>query len=71
MTKSCWQLVYDWDMRLIMGDGQLRTVEQVRPFLEGSEVLEFRGLTTEGQCHWIEEVLIRFRYHVLREMRKE
>ena len=37
------QFVYDRDMRLIINDGQLQTVEQVRGFLEGSEVVEFRG----------------------------
>ena len=30
-----------------MNDGQIQTVEQVRGFLEGSEVVEFRGLTTK------------------------
>ena len=34
-------------MLLIMNDGQLQTVEQVRGFLEGSEVVEFRGLTPQ------------------------
>ena len=38
------QLIYDWDMRLIMNDEQLQTLEQVKQFLEGSEALEFRGL---------------------------
>ena len=31
------QLVYDWDMRLIMNDEQLQTIEQIKQFLEGSE----------------------------------
>ena len=31
------QLIYDWDMRLFMNDGQLQIVKQVRQFLEGSE----------------------------------
>jgi len=34
-------------MRLIMNDEQLQTLEQVNRFLEGSEALEFRGLTAE------------------------
>jgi len=34
-------------MRLIMDDGQLQTVERVRGFLEGSEAVEFRGLTAK------------------------
>ena len=53
-------------MLLVMNDGQLQTVEQVRGFLEGSEAVEFRGLTTQEKYHWIQEVLIRFRYHRLK-----
>jgi hypothetical protein len=49
---------------------QLQTIQQVNQFLEGSEALEFMGLTAEEKYRWIEDVLIRFRYHVLREMRK-
>jgi len=64
------QLVYDWDMRLIMNDGQLQTIEQVRQFLEGSEVVEFKGLMAEEKYYWIEEVLIRFRYHRLKRAEK-
>jgi len=30
-----------------MNDGQLQTTEQVREFLEGSEAIEFRGLTAK------------------------
>jgi hypothetical protein len=40
-------------MLLIMNDRQLQTVEQVRGFLEGSEVVEFRGLTTKEKYYWI------------------
>ena len=46
-------------MMLIMNDGQLQTVEQVRGFLEGSEAVEFRGLTAQERYCRIEEVLIR------------
>ncbi len=53
-----------------MNDGQLQTVEQVRGFLEGSEVVEFRGLTVQEKYYWIEEVLIRFRYHRLKRAEK-
>jgi hypothetical protein len=35
-----------------MNDEKLQTVEQVRQFLEGSEVVEFRGLTAqEEHCY--------------------
>jgi len=64
------QLVYDWDMRLIMNDRQLQTVEQVRQFLEGSEAVEFKGLTPKEKYYWIEEMLIRFKYHRLKRAEK-
>jgi transposase InsO family protein len=64
------QLVYDWNMQLIMNDGQLQTIEQVRQFLGGSEAIEFRGLTAKEKYYWIEEVLIRFKYHRLKRVEK-
>jgi len=54
----------------MMNDRQLQTVEQVRQFLEGSEAVEFRGLTIEGKYNWIQEVLIRFNYHLLKRDEK-
>ena len=53
-----------------MNDGQLQTVEQVRGFLEGSEEVGFRGLTAKEKYCWIEEVLIRFKYHRLKRAEK-
>ena len=53
-----------------MNDGQLQTVERVRGFLEGCEVVEFRGLTAQEKYCWIEEVLIRFKYHRLKRGEK-
>ncbi len=53
-----------------MNDGQLQTVERVRGFLEGSEAVEFKGLTAQEKYCWIEEVLIRFRYHHLKRGEK-
>ena len=53
-----------------MNDGQLQTVERVRGFLEGSEAVEFRGLTAQEKYSWIEEVLIRFRCHRLKRGEK-
>ena len=53
-----------------MNDGKLQTVERVRKFLEGSEVIEFRGLTAKEKYYWIEEVLIRFKYHLLKRDEK-
>ena len=57
-------------MLLIMNDRQLQTVEQVREFLEGSEAVEFRGLRAQEKYYWIEEVLIRFKYHRLKRGEK-
>jgi len=56
------QLVYDWDMRLIINDEQLQTIEQIKQFLEGGEPLEFRGLSTEEKYKWIETALVKFKY---------
>ena len=38
--------------------------------MEGSEAVEFRGLTAQEKYYWIEEVLIRFRYHRLKRGEK-
>ena len=57
-------------MLLIMDDRQLQTVERVRGFLEGNEAVEFRGLTAQEKYCWIEEVLIRFKYHRLKRGEK-
>ena len=53
-----------------MNDENLQTIGQVRQFLEGSEGVEFRGLTAKEKYYWIEEVLIRFRYHRLKRADK-
>jgi len=53
-----------------MNDEKLQTMEQVRQFLEGSEAVEFRGLTTKEKYYWIEEVLIRFSYYRLKRAEK-
>ena len=68
--KGIRQLVYDWDMRLIMNDERLQTIEQVKQFLEGSEALEFGGVSIEERYHWIETVLVRFRYYWLKRAEK-
>jgi len=57
-------------MQLVMNDRQLQTVEQVRQFVEGSEEVEFKGLTTREKYCWIQEVLIRFAYHRLKRDEK-
>ena len=64
------QLAYDGDMRLTMNDEGLQTIEQVKQFLEGSEALEFRGVSVEERYHWMETVLVRFRYYGLKRAEK-
>jgi len=53
-----------------MKDEKLQTTEQARQFLEGSEAVEFKGLTTKEKYYWIEEVLIRFGYYRLKRADK-
>ena len=57
-------------MLLNMNDRQLETIEQVRQFVEGSQAVEFKGLTAKEKYYWIEEVLIRFKYHRLKRAEK-
>lgn len=57
-------------MRLIMNDENLKTIERVKGFLEGSEELEFRGISVEDKYSWIEGVLLRFGYHRLKRAQK-
>ena len=64
------QLVYDRDMRLVMNNEGLETIEQIKRFLEGSERVEFKGLTVEEKYHWVERVLIQFRYRGLKRAEK-
>ncbi len=53
-----------------MNDERLQTIEQVKQFLEGSEALEFRGVSVEERYHWMETVLVRFRYYGLKRAEK-
>jgi len=57
-------------MLLIMNDGQLQTVEQVKQFPGGSKALEFGGLTAEEKYKWTETVLVRFSYLRLKKAEK-
>ena len=53
-----------------MNDEKLNTIEQVNQFLEGSEALEFGGVSIEERYRWIEAVLVRFKYFHLRRAEK-
>lgn len=54
-----------------MNEAQVRTLEQVRQVLQGTQALEFRGAADdEGRYAWIESVLRRFDYrHLPRQQR--
>jgi hypothetical protein len=54
----------------MMNDRNLETIEQVRQIMEGSEALEFKALSVGEKYNWIEEVLIRFKYHRLKRAEK-
>jgi hypothetical protein len=45
-----------------MNDEELRTLDQVKSFIAGSQTVKFRGLLACEKYAWIEEVLKRFRY---------
>jgi hypothetical protein len=53
-----------------MNDERLQTIEQVKHFLEGSEALEFGGVSAEERYRWIEKVLKRFKYYRLKRAQK-
>ena len=57
-------------MRLIMNDERLQTIEQIKQFLEGSEALEFGGVSVGERYQWIEAVLVRFKYYQLKRAEK-
>jgi hypothetical protein len=62
MSLKARHLVYDWDMQLIMNDNRFETIDQVKQFLEGSNALEFKGISGKERYQWIEAVLVRFTY---------
>lgn len=49
-------------MQLIMNDTGMKTIEQVRLFIQGSEGLELKLVSQEEKYQWVESVLMRFRY---------
>ena len=53
-------------MVIDMNEAQVRTLEQVRQVVAGTQALEFRGADDdEGRYAWIEQVLQRFGYRQL------
>ena len=53
-----------------MNDERLKTIEEVKQFLAGSETLEFGGVSVEGRYQWIQAVLVRFKYYQLKRAEK-
>lgn len=54
-------------MKLIMDDKRLKTVEQIKQFLDGSETLDFGGTSVKERYDFIETVLRRFKYFRLKK----
>lgn len=57
-------------MRLNMDDKQLRTLEQVKQFVDSSQGIEFNGINLKEKYHWIEEALRKFKYQRLKKAGK-
>jgi DNA-binding MarR family transcriptional regulator len=57
-------------MQVIMSDANLKTIQQIKGFLEGSDGLEFAAISVEEKKTWIEDLLIRFAYLRLRRSEK-
>lgn len=53
-----------------MDDKQLRTLEQVKQFVDSSQGIEFNGLNLREKYHWTEEVLKKFKYPRLKKAGK-
>jgi transposase InsO family protein len=58
-------------MKTIMSQKDLKTVDQVQQFLDGSQPLAFTVLSTKAECYkWIQRTLIRFDYDVIKRKDK-
>jgi transposase InsO family protein len=53
-----------------MNDKQLRTLEQVKQFVDSSQGIEFNGIDRREKYRWIEEVLRKFQYQRLKKAGK-
>ena len=53
-----------------MNDAQLQTLEQVRDFIKGSQLIEYRGYTTLDKYSWTEEALKKIPLSKVKEGRK-
>ena len=53
-----------------MDDKEIRTLEQVKQFVDSSQGIEFNGLNLKEKYHWTEEVLRKFKYQWLKRSGK-
>jgi len=53
-----------------MDDKQIRTIEQVKQFVDSSQGIEFNGLNQKEKYRWAEEVLKKFKYQQLKKAGK-
>jgi len=70
MSLNRYGLFYDGNMRLNMDDKELRTLEQVKQFVDSSQGIEFNGLNLKEKYRWTEEVLKKFKYPRLKKAGK-
>jgi len=63
MALGSWFII--GTMRLDMDDTKVRTIGEVRQFLEGSDGIEFKPASREERYAWFESVLRRFKYSML------
>jgi transposase InsO family protein len=66
MSPWKYGVVYYWNMKLNINDAQLHTLEQVKQFIDSSQAIEFKGINTRENYHWMEEVLRKFKYQWLK-----
>jgi len=67
MGGECVTVVDDSWMIISLNETKIRTIEQLRAILDGTETLEFTPAEdARARCGWIESVLIRFDYRQLK-----
>jgi transposase InsO family protein len=60
-----WDPVHDEEMKTIMDDSQVLTLEQVKRFLDGTDSMEL-AISSKSECYdWVRRTLIRFEYLTL------
>lgn len=55
----------------MLDDSSLETIDDVRDFMDGVTLITFRPLQREERAAWIRQVLIRFKYLVLKRPNKQ